>query len=141
MFQCLQGRAFGSSRSVSAGLPAPPALIMAAGIGLVGIAYRAEMTTRVVLSKLSVARAVLPLALVVANAVLIVTALYVTVLPVAEPHLWLQGRYLLPLAAVPVISLVALQSPEVRERSILPIVPVVLVLLGYLVVKVAVYFY
>jgi uncharacterized membrane protein len=131
----------GFSRSVTAGSPAPPPLIMAAGIGLVAIAYRVEMTTRVVLSNLSVARAALPLALVAVNAVLIVTALYVTVLPVAEPALWLQGRYLLPLAAVPVISLLALQQPDVRERSILPIAPVVLVLLGYLVVKVVLYFY
>jgi uncharacterized membrane protein len=131
----------GWSRSVTAGAAAPPPLIMVAGIGLVAIAYRAEMTTAMVLTKLSAARALLPLALVIGNAVLIVTTLYVAVLPVGAGALWLEGRYLLPLAAVPAISLVAIQGREFRERSILPIVPVVLVLLGYLVVKVAMYFY
>lgn len=131
----------GFSRSVTAGTPVAPPLIVVAGIGLVAIAYRAEMSTAILLSKLSVARALLPIALVAGNAVLIVTALYLTVLPVGDKVLWLQGRYLLPLAAVPVISLLALQSRGVRERSILPIVPAVLVLLGYVVIKVVVYFY
>jgi uncharacterized membrane protein len=131
----------GFGRSVTAGTPQPPPLVMAAGIGLVAIAYRAEMTTEVVLSKLSLARALLPLTLAVGNAVLIVVALLVTALPVGQQTLWLQGRYLLPLAAVPVISALALQSRPVRERSILAIAPVVVVLLGYLVVKVVTYFY
>jgi uncharacterized membrane protein len=131
----------GFSRSVAAGTPAPPPLIMAAGIGLVAYAYRVEIPAVISLTKLTAARALLPLALVAGNAVLIVTALYVTVLPVGEQALWLQGRYLLPLAAVPVISLLALPSREPRERSLIAILPVVLVLLGYLVVKVPTYFY
>jgi len=131
----------GFSRSVAAGTPAPPPLIMAAGIGLVAYAYRVEIPAAISLTKLIVARALLPVALAAGNAVLIVTGLYVAAFPVGAQAMWLQGRYLLPLAAVPVISLLALQSREPRERSLIAILPVVLVLLGYLVVKVPTYFY
>lgn len=133
----------GFSRNSALGTPAPPPLVLAAGIGLVLAAYRMEVAAATIsLSRMAVARALLPVTLVAANAVLVVTTLYLTVVPVGAPVLWLQGRYLLPLATVPVISVLALQPPDVRQRPVHPAVPVVLLLiLGYLVLKVAVYFY
>jgi len=62
---------------------------------------------------------------------------------VADPHVWLQGRYLLPIAAAPVVALTAIAArPSEPERvPVLPLLPLVALLLAYLVVKVPTYFY
>jgi hypothetical protein len=95
----------------------------------------------VVLSAWSIARSALPVALVAFNAFLIVTALYLAAQAVGDTALWLQGRYLLPLTALPIISLLALQDGQARRPSLVPLLPLLLLLLGYLVVKVPAYFY
>jgi uncharacterized membrane protein len=131
----------GFSRSLTAGVPSPPPLVMAAGIGLLVMAYVHAWPRRMIVAPAAAVRAALPLVLVVANAVLIVVVLEVTVQPVGDPTLWLQGRYLLPLAAVPVLSPHLMLAEPGKRRSLLPLVPLMLLLLGYLVVKVLVYFY
>ena len=131
----------GFSRSLTAGLPTPPPLVMAAGIALLLIAYVREAPRSLALSAGAIATAAVPVALVVANAVLIVTVLYVTVQPVGDHVLWLQGRYLLPLAAAPVVSLLALGPAAERPRPVLALAPLAVLMLVYLVGKVLLYFY
>ncbi|HSR23336.1 MAG TPA: DUF2142 domain-containing protein, partial [Candidatus Eisenbacteria bacterium] len=131
----------GFSRSPTAGLPSPPPLVMAAGVALLLVAYAREAPRAVVLSAGTIARAALPVALVAVNTVLLVTVLYATLQRVGDSTLWLQGRYLLPLAAAPVVSLLALGPPAERPRSVLPLAPLALLMFAYLVAKVPVYFY
>jgi Predicted membrane protein (DUF2142) len=134
----------GFSRSVAAGSPAPPPLLMAAGIAMVAVAYVREAPRILDLSPATLVRSAMPVALVAVNAILIVTALFLTVVPVGYTTLWLQGRYLLPLTAAPVITLLALQGVgggEARKTSLMPLLPFFAILLGYLLVKVPEYFY
>jgi hypothetical protein len=116
---------------------------MAAGVMLVALAYAREASGRLALSAGALARAALPMALAAGNAVLVVTALYVAYTPVGEPALWLQGRYLLPIAAASVVALMPLKPRPLEDErpSPLPLLPLIAVLLVYLSFKVPLYFY
>lgn len=131
----------GFSRSAAAGTPQPPPIVVVIGYFLVVEGYRRSVLRPFTWSTATGLRALFPVAVVLATAVLIVAVGYVTASPVAAPWVWIQGRYFLPLAAVPLVSLVMLNRGRSDERSVEPMVPLVLLLAAYLLVKVPNYFY
>lgn len=131
----------GYSRSVMAGASIAPPLVVAVGYILLVEGYRRSALRPFSWSSGAVLRALLPVGIVAVTAVLIVTVGYVTATPVGALVVWIQGRYFLPLAAVPLVSLVVLNRGRTVGRSVAPMVPLILVLAVYLLVKVPNYFY
>jgi uncharacterized membrane protein len=132
----------GFSRTGSAGTPAPPPFIFVIGILVLVLAWMREAPGPYTWSAGTIVRAAVPIALLGATAVVVVTAVYANGAPVGSQVYWgIHGRYFLPLAALPMVSLAMLQ-PELRERrTILALLPLLLLLVSYLVVKVVNYFY
>jgi predicted membrane protein DUF2142 len=132
----------GFARSSAAGTPQPPPVVMVIGYLLLVEAYRRSVLGPFSRSFRAVVRALLPVALVLASAALIVTLQYVTDTAVGARIIWgVQGRYFLPFAAVPLVSLVMLNPGRSEGRTVWPLVPLVLVLATYLLIKVPNYFY
>ncbi|HEY7199250.1 MAG TPA: DUF2142 domain-containing protein [Candidatus Dormibacteraeota bacterium] len=133
----------GWQRNATAGQPAPPILLVVYAFIVLWMAYRSELFRPLALSAGTVLRAAWPVALVAANMVLIVTALYIADSPPAAGVYWnVHGRYFLPFAAVPVLSLAMITSRLGRSTgSALPFAAGMSVLVAYLLGKVAIYFY
>lgn len=132
----------GFGRSGAAGSPAPPPLILALGFVTLAQAWLRDAGRSFIWSGASIAAAALPLGLLLTVPVLFTTGLYLSSATVGAEVYWgVQGRYFLPLAALPVLAL-CLVTPEDREqRPVAVLIPPLMVMMGYLVVKVLTYFY
>lgn len=132
----------GFTRNAAAGTPQPPIVVVLLGFVILALAYRHELARPLRWSAGLVVRAGWPVALVVANMVLIVTVLYLTDAVVGTRVYWhVHGRYFLPLAAVPAVSVGLLAARPGQGGSALPYAAGMSVLLAYVVGKVAIYFY
>lgn len=131
----------GFSRSMAMGTPQAPPLVVAIAYLLLVEGYRRSTLRPFNWSSGALLRALLPVGIVTVTAVLIVVVGYVTASPVGALVVWIQGRYFLPLAAVPLVSLVMLNPGRSEGRPVAPMVPLFLVLAAYLLVKVPNYFY
>ncbi|MBO0728279.1 MAG: DUF2142 domain-containing protein [Acidimicrobiaceae bacterium] len=131
----------GFFRSFAAGIPFPQPWVMVSGYLALAFAYAQESSRSWVLSVSRITFGLVPPALILANVVLIFMAGYLAATPVGGPLEMLQGRYLIPLIAVPLISLSILQRGEHLARSI--VLPVALVIVMYVgvVLKVLGVFY
>jgi len=132
----------GFTRNAVYGTPAPPILVVVAGFVAIAMAYRTELAVTLQRSLRTWVVASWPVILVVANVVLIITALYITDAAVGASMYWhVHGRYFLPLAAVPAVSVGVLAARPGQGASALPYAATMSLLLLYLVGKVAIYFY
>ncbi len=131
----------GFFRSWAPGQPFPPPWVMVVGYVILVQAYIREAAPPYTRSLSAVAKAALPLAIIVINTVLIVTAVYVESVPVRTSFVAIQGRYFLPLVAVPLVSLSVLSVGAFRQRSVLPLIPFVVLMYVWLVIKVNQIFY
>lgn len=130
----------GYFRNPAAGQGFPPDWVLVIAYALLIVAYLRETARPLVVSGGAVIRAAFPAVLVVVNVLAIVTALYIyTVGP--GGLLIVEGRYFLPLVAVPLLSLAALERGQPRRLSMLPLVPWVAVIYVWLIVKMLVFFY
>lgn len=128
----------GSWRTVGSNFP-PVWVSVAAVLALVQ-AYSRSAPRVIDRSGRAILKAALPPALVVANALLIPTALYVEAF---APHqlIAISGRYFIPTLAAPLASLAVLEARPSAYRSPLPVVPLIVVMLIWLVIEVRLFFY
>jgi uncharacterized membrane protein len=133
----------GFDRSAHAGSPEPPILLVVFAFIVLVQAYRGALARPSEGAMRAAAALVWPAALIVANAVLIVTALYVTDATVGAAVYWrLHGRYFLPLAAMPAIAVArAPAGGGTAHSSSLVYASSMSALLVFLVAKVVLYFY
>ncbi len=115
--------------------------MMVIGYLLLVQAYLREAARPYVWSLNSAIQAALPIGLVLTNTVLMFTALYLYATPVGGTLLTPQGRYFLPLAAVPLISLFILSARPPRPPSVVALAPFILLIQAGLVLKVLALFY
>jgi hypothetical protein len=133
----------GFYRSLAAGSPEPPILVVIFAFVVLVMAYRGAIARPSEARWRPAAALALPVALIMVNAVLIVTVLYVTDATVgATEYFRLHGRYFLPLAAMPAIAVPTRPPGEGAARSSsLPYAVSVAALLAFLVAKVVLVFY
>lgn len=132
----------GFFRSFVPGQPFPPPWMMVVVYCLLLQAYVRDAGTPQTRSVDAIAKASFPVALVILNAVLIFTAIYVAATPITPGSLvTLEGRYFLPLVSVPLISLSILKAVRPRQSSVIWIVPFVLLIYVGVVFKVQSLFY
>lgn len=130
----------GYFRNPQAGQGYPPVWVIVIAYGLLVQAYLREAARPLVWSVDAAVRAAFPTLLAAANVLLIVTTLFIlTVGPTG--HLIVMGRYFLPLVAVPLVSLAALERGQPRRLSMLPLVPWIALVYAWLILKVLVFFY
>jgi uncharacterized membrane protein len=133
----------GFYRNLAAGSTEPPLPVVIFAFAVLAQAYR-DIVVKFTAGRLRAAAALAwPVALMVVNAVLIMTALYVTDATVGATVYWrLHGRYFLPLAAMPAIAVARTRAgQETARSSSLAYVICMAALLVYLVAKVRLYFY
>lgn len=122
-------------RNPARGSGFPPPWILVIGYSLFVAAYLREATGLARWSWSAVARGALPILLVAVNVVVIFTAGYVEWTGPGAPPI-IGGRYFLPLMAVPLISLVILAKVRLgRAWSMLPLVPFVVILYSWLILR------
>jgi uncharacterized membrane protein len=132
----------GFFRSVVPGEPFPPPWMMVLGYCLILQVYLRELARPLVRSALGLVEAAIPIGLALLNAALAFTAIFVAATSSIPGSLvTLQGRYFLPLLAVPLVSLSVVGAVRTRLPSMLPLVPFVLLMYAGLVVKVQGLFY
>jgi uncharacterized membrane protein len=133
----------GFGRNVAAGGPEPPLVVVVFAFIVLAMAYRGVIPRPSEIFGRTAAAVALPAALMAVNAVLIITALYVTDATVGATVYWhLHGRYFLPLAAVPAIAVVPpLAGASTERSSSVAYAACMAVLLVYLVAKAVLYFY
>jgi uncharacterized membrane protein len=131
----------GFFRNPAVGQPSPPPWVFALGYVLIAWAYAREAQHPFVWSPRRIAEALIPLILVLLNVLAIFTVLFVVAWPVGIYAMPVQGRYLLPLSAIPLISLFAVSRMSPRRLSMVPLLAPVLLIHAWLAVKVLALFY
>lgn len=116
------GAQIGFFRRFDQGEQFAPPWVLLLGVVLLALAYGREARA-IRWSWPGVLQASLPIVLVVVNFLLIFTAIWVEATPVNYFFIGLQGRYLLPLVPVPVLSLAILSTVRPRVRSVVPFMP------------------
>ncbi|MBO0727621.1 MAG: DUF2142 domain-containing protein [Acidimicrobiaceae bacterium] len=133
---------FGFIRAQSAGWAGPPLVVILLGYFTLLIAYQIEIGRRYAFALPRLLAALLPLVLTVGIWVAIFTAGVLTFEPVGNPDPnSFYGRYLLPIAAVPAISVAFLWRARLPRPQAVKWVPFIAVLLVYAVVKEVIYYY
>lgn len=128
----------GSWRTVGSNLA--PVWVTVIAFALLVQAYARSFPRQVGASAVAILKASLSPILVVANALLVATSLFVeTIAP--GGIITVSGRYLIPTLAVPLASFSVLEARRPQVRSSLPLVPWIVVMLVWLVVKVRLFFY
>lgn len=131
----------GFFRSFAAANPFPQPWAMVSAYLVLAFAYARESSRSWVLSAGRITLGLFPLALILVNVVLAFTALYLDDTAVGGVPQAFQGRYLVPLIAVPLVSLSVLQRGEHLTRSIMLPVALMVVMYVALVLKVLSVFY
>jgi uncharacterized membrane protein len=131
----------GFFRTTAVGQPYPPPPVFVLAYLLLAWAYAREAVRPFNWSRRRLGEALVPLVLVLLNTLAIFTVLFVVALPVGTSAMDVQGRYLLPLAAVPLVSLLTISSAPDRQPTILPLLPAVLLIHAWLGVKILTLFY
>lgn len=134
--------AFGVARPASFGGGPGVGVVAFAGI-LLGLAYRSEVGGRRPLSeRWRPVVAWLPVTLTVVSVLLIFTVLWVTWTPVGSLKVFgIQGRYFLPIVAVPVVTVALLRVEPEHRRRYGWFVFGAICLLAYALAKILFYFY
>jgi uncharacterized membrane protein len=133
----------GFGRTISGWGPEPPLVLVIFAFSVLVLAYRGAVARPSEGPWGAAAAVAWPAALMAVNAVLIVTALYVTDAAVGATQYWrLHGRYFLPLAAMPALAAAPRETGAGPERSSSVIYAASMaVLLVFLVAKVFPFFY
>lgn len=132
----------GFGRSTAAGSPLPPPIIFLVGFALLLVACKRAGPGPYTWTAKTIAQAAVPAAVFVGTVAVIVSALYIEITAVGAPGIaGIQGRYFLPLAGLPATSLTMLVPGRLEPRSMLALLPFILLLLVYLTAKVVAYFY
>lgn len=134
------GGQIGFYRHYDQGEPFAPPWVLLLGVVLLALAYAREARA-LKWSWSGALQASLPIVLVVVNIVLIFTAIFVEASPVGSRIFGIQGRYFLPLVAVPVLSVAVLSSTRPGVRSVVPFMPFLAAMQAWLLYDAYLVFY
>jgi uncharacterized membrane protein len=132
---------YGMFRNAAAGYPAPPGVITMLAYVLLGAAYAASFGPRRTLDPKGHALSLWPAALAATTGIAVIAALYLTWTPVGRSVVeGVQGRYFLPVAVVPIVTVV--MRRDARDRvPWWPFAAGVALLGAYSIAKVILYYY
>jgi uncharacterized membrane protein len=116
-----------------------PLGVVIVGSLTVWYSFQLQLGKRRIITRGSRAVAWLPIGLMVLGILIIETSLFIYGTPVGLPYTLAQGRYFLPMATLPLLSIGLLREPRLRRRSIRWIVLGSGVLLVWLVLKILVH--